>query len=56
MYRYLSTPGEQIYEEENKTIRIALKHNNSLKTFPYAIQRHLAISQSTLCADTQSEV
>ena len=31
---------------ENVTIKIAPKHNNSLETFPYAIQKHLAMHQS----------
>ena len=34
---------KQIYQEKKEAIRIAPKHNNNLKTFPYAIQKHLAM-------------
>ena len=37
---------QRIYHEKNGAIRIATKHNNSLKIFPYAIQKHLAMRQS----------
>ena len=33
------------YIKKEKT-RVAPKHNNSLETFPYAIQKHLAMHQS----------
>ena len=37
---------QRIYQEKNEAIRIAQKHNNSLETFPYAIQKYLAKHQS----------
>ena len=28
---------KRIYQEKNEVVRIALKHNNGLRSFPYAI-------------------
>ena len=39
---------ELMYQEKNKTIGIVPKQNNSLKTFPYAIQKHLVMHQSDI--------
>ena len=44
--RWLRFGRQQIYQEKNEAIRIAAKHNSSLKTFRYAIQKHLAMHQS----------
>ena len=35
-----------IHQEKNEAIRIVPKHNNSLETFPYLIQKYLAMHQS----------
>ena len=43
---YALTGKENIYQEKNEDIRIAPKHKNSLKTFPYATQKHLEMHQS----------
>ena len=37
---------KRIYEEINEAVRIAPKQNNDLETFPYTIQKRLAIHQS----------
>ena len=37
---------KRMYQEKNEAIRIAPKHNNSLDTSPYAIQKHHAMHQS----------
>ena len=37
---------QEIFQEKNRAIRIASKHNNSLETFPYAIQNHLVVHRS----------
>ena len=36
---------QRIHQEKNEAIRIARKHDNSLKTFSSAIQKHLAMHQ-----------
>ena len=38
--------SESIKKKKNETIIIAPKHNSSLETFPYAIQKHLTMRQS----------
>ena len=47
---------KRIYQEENKAIRIAPKHNNSFKNFPYAIQKHLAVCYSDFASHVQLKV
>ena len=48
---------KQIYQEKNQGIRIAPKHNNTLETFLYEIQKHLPVHQSDFTfADTQLRV
>ena len=37
---------QRMYQEKNDAIRIAPKHNNSLETSSYAIQKHHAMHQS----------
>ena len=37
--RWLRFGRKRIYQEKNKAIRIASKHDDSLETFPYAIHR-----------------
>ena len=37
--------SESIYQEKSIDIRIIAKHDLSLKTFPYAIKKHLAMHQ-----------
>ena len=37
---------KRMHQEKNEAIRIAPTHNNSLETFPYAIQKHLTLYQS----------
>ena len=36
----------KMYQEKNEAIRIAPKHDNSLKTSPFAMQKHHAMHQS----------
>ena len=36
----------RMYQEKIEAIRIAPKHNNSLETSPYAIQKHHVMHQS----------
>ena len=45
--RWFLFGGQQIHQGKNEAIRIAPKHNNSLETFPYAIQKHLSCNEST---------
>ena len=47
--------NERVCAEKTKAVGIAPKHNNSLRTFPYAIQKHLVMLQSDLHANTQSK-
>ena len=44
--RWFGFGRKRIYREKNEAIRIALKHNNSLETFPYLTRKHLAMHQS----------
>ena len=43
-----------MYYEKNEAVGIALKHNSSLRTFPYAIQKSLAIHQSDFTCPVKS--
>ena len=44
--RWFRFGRKRIYQEKNEAIRTARKQNSNLETFPYTIQKHLAIRQS----------